>query len=94
LKRNGGVSLFYRLCSYEPAEHRGWARDQEVAMNVAKLQGREFRLRAWAKILPAVIALGVLSGCVVVPAYGPGYNRGYYAPGYYYRDRDDYYHRW
>ena len=41
-----------------------------------------------------VIALGVLSGCVVVPAYGPGYNRGYYAPGYYYRDRDDYYHRW
>jgi len=36
---------------------------------------------------------------VVVPAYGPGpgYSRGYYAPGYYYpyyRDREDYYRRW
>ncbi len=49
----------------------------------------------WLKLLPAVIAVGVLSGCVVEPAYGPGYYRGYgYYHHSYYRDRDDYYRRW
>jgi len=59
------------------------------------------RLGPWAAIVPAVVAVGLLSGCVVEPAYGPGYHRGYYAPGYYYRDRDyyrerddNYYRRW
>jgi hypothetical protein len=59
------------------------------------------RLGPWAKIVSAAVALVLLSGCVVVPAYGPGYGPGYYrggyyAPGYYYQGRDDYYYnrRW
>ncbi len=48
----------------------------------------------WARLIPGVVALALLAGCVVAPAYGPGYYRGYYGSGYYYRDRDDYYHRW
>lgn len=48
----------------------------------------------WLRLLPAVIAVGVLSGCVVEPAYGPGYYRGYGYHQSYYRDRDDYYRRW
>jgi hypothetical protein len=56
---------------------------------------RGIRLGTWLRLLPAVIAVGVLSGCVVEPAYGPGYYRGYgYYHPYYYRDRDDYYRRW
>lgn len=61
------------------------------------LSKRTTRVGLWLKLLPAVIAVGVLAGCVVEPAYGPGYYRGGY--GYhhsYYRDRDDYYgyRRW
>ena len=68
-------------------------------MTVPGLQKHKLRLGTWAKLVPAVVALALLSGCVVVPAYGPGpgYGRGYYAPGYsypYYSDRDDYYRRW
>ncbi len=69
-------------------------------MTVAGSRGRKLRLTTWARIVPAVVALALLSGCVVVPAYGPGpgyYRGGYYAPGYYYpyyRDRDDYYRRY
>jgi hypothetical protein len=38
----------------------------------------------WLRVVMAVSVLAALSGCVVVPAYGPGYYRaGYYAPGYY-----------
>lgn len=57
---------------------------------------RRVRLGLWATLLPAVIAVSVLSGCVVEPAYGPGYYRGGYGyhHSYYYRDRDDYYRRW
>ena len=52
-----------------------------------------------AKVVSALAALALLAGCVVVPAYGPGYGRhGYYAPAYYapgpyrpyWRDRDDF----
>jgi len=35
------------------------------------------RLGPWAAIVPAVVAVGLLSGCVVEPAYGPGYHSGY-----------------
>jgi hypothetical protein len=71
-------------------------RDQEVAMSVAEFLRQKPRFGIWAKIVPAAVALALLAGCVVVPAYGPGpgYYRGYYAPGSYYRDRDDYYRRW
>ena len=61
----------------------------------------KFRLEpaTWLRLVPSLVALALLTGCVVVPAYGPGYYRGgYYAPGGYYypyyRDRDDYYRRW
>jgi hypothetical protein len=73
---------------------------QEVAMPIAESSKRMFRPGFWAKLVTAVVAVGLLAGCVVVPAYGPGpyNNRGYYAPGGYYypyyRDRDDYYRRW
>lgn len=69
-------------------------------MTVADFRRLKPRFGLWAKLVPAVLAVGLLAGCVVVPAYGPGpYYRGYYAPsgGYYYpyyRDRDDYYRRW
>jgi hypothetical protein len=65
-------------------------------MTVAELQKYKLRLGPWAKIVPAVVALALLSGCVVVPAYGPGYYRGYYAPGYYYPYyyQNDYYRRY
>jgi hypothetical protein len=65
-------------------------------MTVAGLRRRSLWLTTAAKIVPVVVALGLLSGCVVVPAYGPGpgyYRPAYYSP-YYYRDRDDYYRRW
>jgi hypothetical protein len=72
---------------------------QEVAMTIAESSKRLLRQGFWARLVPAVVAVGLLAGCVVVPAYGPGpYYRGYYAPGGYYypyyRDRDDYYRRW
>ena len=69
-------------------------------MTVAESSKRMGWLGIWAKLVPAVVAVGLLAGCVVVPAYGPGpyYNRGYYAPGGYYypyyQNRDDYYRRW
>jgi len=70
-------------------------------MSVTGLLKHMPRLGPWAAIVPAIVALELLSGCVVAPAYGPGpgYYRGSYAPGYYYRDReyyrdrDDYYYR-
>jgi hypothetical protein len=69
-----------------------------MTMTVTKFQRDKRRLGSWAKIIPTVVGLALLSGCVVAPAYGPGYyGGGYYASGYYYphyRDRDDYYHRW
>ncbi len=57
---------------------------------------RAHRLGLRLTLLTAVIAAGALSGCVVQPAYGPGYYRGGYGYShpYYYRDRDDYYRRW
>ncbi|GEM_PF-2615929 len=66
-------------------------------MTSANIRTRRPPGRAWAKLLCAAVALGLLSGCVVAPAYGPGYGYGYYRGGYYngyyYRDRDDYYYR-
>ena len=64
-------------------------------MSIAGLEHMP-RLGLWAKIVSAAVAVVLLGGCVVVPAYGPGYGSGYYrggyyAPGYYYRD--DYYNR-
>lgn len=63
-------------------------------MTVAGSGKREFRLRTWGRLVTAVVAVALLSGCVVVPAYGPYYRSGYYGQGGYYRDRDDYYRRW
>jgi hypothetical protein len=67
-------------------------------MTVAGLRRRRLGLATAAKVVPVVVALGLLSGCVVVPAYGPGPGPGYYRPAYYspyyYRDREDYYRRW
>lgn len=69
-------------------------------MTVADFSKHTLQFGLWAKLVSAAVAVGLLAGCVVVPAYGPGpYYRGYYAPnrGYYYpydRDRDDYYRRW
>ncbi|HKX08910.1 MAG TPA: hypothetical protein VJN67_11995 [Stellaceae bacterium] len=70
-------------------------------MTVVDVRRLKPRLGLWPRLVPAVLAAGLLAGCVVVPAYGPGpnYRGGYYAPsgGYYYpyyRDRDDYYRRW
>jgi len=60
-------------------------------MRVAEARKRELRLRTWGRLVTAMVAVALLSGCVVVPAYGP-YYRGYYAPGGYYHD--DYYRRW
>jgi hypothetical protein len=60
---------------------------------------RRAQWRRAGKTVSALTALALLSGCVVVPAYGPGYGRpGYYAPAYYapgpyrpyWRDRDDF----
>jgi hypothetical protein len=64
-------------------------------MALTGLRKFKARLATGAGLIAAVLAVTVLSGCVVYPAYGPGYGyyRGYYAPGYYYRDRDDYYYR-
>ncbi|MGH7124229.1 MAG: hypothetical protein ACREFI_07650 [Stellaceae bacterium] len=62
-------------------------------MRLAGLRKFKAQVGTGAALMAAMVALTVLSGCVVVPAYGPGYHRGYYAPGYYYRDRDDYYYR-
>jgi hypothetical protein len=55
---------------------------------------RPVRLGLCLTLLSAVLAVGALSGCVVEPAYGPGYYRGGYGYHSYYRDRDDYYRRW
>lgn len=70
-------------------------------MTVAESRKREFRLGTWGRLVTAVVAVALLSGCVVVPAYGPYYRGGYYAPGGYYgqgggyyQPRDDYYRRW
>jgi len=60
-------------------------------MRLKVLQKIQAPVRTGIGLMAAVVALTMLSGCVVVPAYGPGYSRGYYAPGYYYRDRGDYY---
>ena len=65
--------------------------NQEMAMSLSGLRKLRVRLGTGAGLVAALVALTALSGCVVVPAYGPGYYRGYYAPGYYYRDRGDYY---
>ena len=62
-------------------------------MRLAGLRTFKARVGTCAGLIAAVAALAVLSGCVVYPAYGPGYYRGYYGSGYYYRDRDDYYYR-
>lgn len=63
-------------------------------MTLAGLRKIRVRLGTSAAVAAAVVALAVLSSCVVVPAYGPGgYYRGYYGPSNYYRDRDDYYYR-
>ena len=62
-------------------------------MTLAELRKFKARLGTGAGLMAAVVALTVLSGCVVAPAYGPGYYRGYYGHGSYYRDRDDYYYR-
>jgi len=77
-------------------------------MTMTKFRQDKRGLGGWTKIIPALVMLALLSGCVVAPAYGPGYygggyyggnynGGGYYGRGYYYpyyRDRDDYYHRW
>ncbi len=62
-------------------------------MTLPGLRTFKVRLGTGAGLIAALVTLTVLSGCVVVPAYGPGYYRGSYGPGYYYRDRDDYYYR-
>ena len=97
LERNGSVSSCDGLYSYVTAEEAAWPVIQEVAMTVEKV-------RTWIRVLPAVVALALLSGCVVYPAYAP-YSRGYYGQGYYGQGyygqgqgyypyyRDDYYYR-
>jgi hypothetical protein len=40
-------------------------------------------MKKLAALVAALLAVIGLSGCVVVPAYEPGYRSSYYGPGYY-----------
>jgi hypothetical protein len=53
-------------------------------------------MKKLAAFVVALLGFLMLSGCVVVPAYGPGYysyGHGYYDRGYPYYTRGGYYRR-
>ena len=54
-------------------------------MTLEGLRNLKARIPAGVRLMAAVTALAVLSGCVVVPYGGYGYHRGYYRDSYYSR---------
>ncbi len=40
-------------------------------------------MKKLAALVAAALAIVSLAGCIVVPAYEPGYRSYYYGPGYY-----------